>query len=75
MATPGVPTQEEMDAVYDRYAKPLERDHLGEYIAVSPRGQVIVGPDLLDVAQQARDRFGAGNYLFRLGTRTVGRWR
>jgi hypothetical protein len=64
-----------MDAVYDRYAKPLEAEHLGDYVAVSPRGEVLVGPDLLDVAQRARAAFGAGNFLFWLGTRTVGRWR
>jgi hypothetical protein len=42
---------------------------------VSPRGEVVVGADFLDVAQRARTAFGAGNFLFRLGTRSVGRWR
>jgi hypothetical protein len=75
MAAPEVPSQAEMDAVYDRYAKPLEADHLGQYVAVSPRGEVVVGADFLDVAQRARTAFGAGNFLFRLGTRSVGSWR
>ncbi|HZS01153.1 MAG TPA: hypothetical protein VFE37_20715 [Chloroflexota bacterium] len=75
MTNPKVPTRAEMDAVYDRYARPLEADHWGEYVAVSPGGEVLVGPELLDVAQRAREAFGAGNYLFRVGPRTVGRWR
>jgi hypothetical protein len=75
MTTPKVPTQAEMDAIYDRYAKPLEAEHVGEYNAVSPRGEVLVGAELLDVAQRAREAIGASNFLFKLGTRAVGRWR
>lgn len=75
MAVPEMPNQAEMDTVYDHYAKPLEAEHLGQYVAVSPHGEVIVGDDLLDVAQRARAAFGVGNFLFRLGTRSVGRWR
>lgn len=75
MTTPRLPSQEETAAIYDRYAKPLEAEHPGQYVAVSPRGEVLVGPTLLEVAQRGHAAFGPGNYLFRIGTRTVGRWR
>src|SRR5437588_193848 len=31
------------DRLYDQYAKPLEDEHRGKYIAVSPSGQVVMG--------------------------------
>jgi hypothetical protein len=67
--------KQEADRLYERYAKPLEAAHRGQYIAVSPRGQVIVGATAYAVAQQATERFGRGNFLFKLGPRAVGKWR
>jgi hypothetical protein len=67
--------KQEADRLYERYAKPLEAEHRGQYIALSPIGQVIVGATAYDVAQQATERFGRGNFLFKLGPRAVGRWR
>lgn len=63
------------DKLYERYAKPLEAEHWGKYVAISPQGHTILGPTLLDVAQRARALFGPGSFLFRIGTKTVGRWR
>ena len=54
------------DRLYDRYVKPLEADHYGDYIAVSPKGQVILGADMLEVAKRATDAFGRGNFVFKL---------
>jgi hypothetical protein len=63
------------DALYERYGRPLEAEHQGEYLAVSPRGDTLVGPTLLDVLERATDAFGPGNYLFKIGEKAVGRWR
>ena len=63
------------DEVYDQHGVPLEAQHRGEYLAVSPGGQTIVGPTMLDVAQQARTRFGPGSFVFKIGERAVGHWR
>lgn len=63
------------DELYDQYAKPLEDDHRGEYIAVSPTGQVLLGADLYELTRQATDTFGRGNFIFKLGPRAVGNWR
>jgi hypothetical protein len=63
------------DELYERYAKPLESEHAGKYVAISPDGQVLLGDTLLDVARQATERFGRGNFVFKIGPRAVGKWR
>ena len=65
----------EANRLYERYAKPLEAEHTGKYIAISPAGQVILGDTMLEVAQKATETFGRGNFVFKLGPRAVGRWR
>ena len=67
--------QQRYDALYEKYGKPLEAQHRGEFLAVSSTGQTLLGPTLLDVAQQATARFGPGHFLFKIGERAVGRWR
>lgn len=63
------------DELYDRYAKPLEGEYRGKYIAVSPMGQVLLGEDLYELTREATDSFGRGNFIFKLGPRAVGDWR
>jgi hypothetical protein len=63
------------DALYEQYGQPLERDHRGEYAAISVRGEVALGQTMLEAAQLAVERFGPGSYLFKIGERTVGHWR
>jgi hypothetical protein len=75
MANQKLPSLEEANAVYEQYGKPLEAEHDGKFLAVSPDGRTLVGLTLLDVAQRARAEFGAGNFLFRIGTRSVGKIR
>ncbi|SRR6266545_4144573 len=53
------------DRLYERYGKPLERKHHGEYIAISRDGQVILDADDLTVVDQAIQTFGSGNFVFR----------
>ena len=63
------------ELLYERYAKPLEDEHAGRYVAVSSSGRTIVGDTMLEVARRAAAEFGHGNFLFKLGPRSVGRWR
>ena len=65
----------EADRLYERYAKPLEADHRGKYVAVSPAGELILGDTMLEVSRKAVEAFGRGNFVFKLGPRAVGRWR
>ena len=55
----------EADSLYDRYGKPLEQDHRGEYIAIAQDGRIIVDEDDVKVIDQAVDKFGSGNFIFR----------
>ena len=62
------------DALYETYGKPLEADHWGEYLAVSPSGQTLLGASMHDVALQAAAALGPGVFLYKVGERAVGRW-
>ena len=63
------------ERLYERYAKPHETAHAGKFIAISPKGQTIIGDTMLEVAKQAAAEFGRGNFIFKLGPRSVGKWR
>jgi hypothetical protein len=63
------------EALYERYGKPLEADHWGEYVAISESGQVLLGPVLVDLLRQASEQFGPGNFIYKVGDKVVGRWR
>ena len=61
--------------LYQRYGKPLEAHHKGEYLAVSPKGDTLLGATLREVAQEATDKFGPGNFVYKVGEAAVGKWR
>ncbi len=63
------------DELYEQYGRPLEHDHAGEYLAVSARGETLLGRTFSEVARKATEKFGPGNFVFRVGERAVGRWR
>jgi hypothetical protein len=65
----------ESDRLYLRYVKPLEREHLGEYAAVSVGGQVLLAPTLLDLIEKAERMLPPGNFLFKVGDIAVDTWR
>ena len=68
---------DEADETYERYAKPLEAEHDGEFVAVTPDGRTFLGPSVSHVMQQVLDAVGpgSGSHVFKLGQRVVGRWR
>jgi hypothetical protein len=67
--------ERQYDELYDRYGRPLEAEHCGEYVAVSPDGRTMLGTTLRDVVRQARATFGPGNFVYKIGDKAVGRWR
>lgn len=81
MAMPKKPRQHQgerittADSLYEQFGKPLEADHLGEFVAISPDGRTLVGENLTELVRDAADAFGPENYIFRIGPRTVGSWR
>lgn len=61
-------TVKEADEIYGRHGKHLEKDHFGEYAAISLDGRVIVGKNDMEVVDRAIEEFGGGNFvLYRVG--------
>ena len=48
---------------------------MGEYVAMVPDGRTLVGTDLMAVSDEALDRFGRGSFVFKIGERSLGKWR
>ena len=74
-ATDRPETEHRYDELYERFGRPLEETHRGEFLAVSPEGETILGASLLEVAQKATDSLGPGHFIFKVGERSVGKWR
>jgi hypothetical protein len=62
------------DDLYARYVKPLEREHAGEYVAVSSDGRTVFAATLVDVMKRAELNLGSGNFVFKVGDIAVGKW-
>src|SRR5262249_55405264 len=73
--TPPDDLERRYDEFYERYGRPLEDAHSGEFLAVSPRGETVLSLTRLDVAQRAKAKFGPGCFLYKIGERSVGRIR
>jgi hypothetical protein len=72
---PALPTKDDADRLYERYGRPLEEEHRGKYVAISPAGETLVGHSRLETAKLAREQFGPGSFLFKIAQRAVGHWR
>ena len=68
-------TIEEADALYEKYGKALENEHQGRYLAISSKGETLIGATDLEVLQGAAAAFGPGNFIFKIGEPAVGKWR
>ena len=62
------------ERLYKRYGKQLEKKHWGKYIAISPTGKTIIAPTLYEVSEKALEKFGRGNFVFKIGEIAVGDW-
>jgi len=62
-------------ALYEQYGKPLERDHTGEYVVISNSGNTIVGKSLTEVVTHSIEKFGKGQFMFKIGSRAAGSFR
>lgn len=64
------------DKLYKKYGKPLEKSHIGDFLAVSFKGKTILGHDLLEVVKEASNVFGPANSIvFKIGQISVWKWR
>ena len=67
--------RKEDNRLYERYGKPLEKEHWGELVAIGPDGTVLFDEDSDELFTDAIDRFGSGNFAFtRIGERALGQW-
>ena len=62
-------------ALYEQYGKPLEAEHNGEYVVISASGKTIVGKSLTEVVVNSIERFGKGQFVFKIGSRAIGSFR
>lgn len=67
-------TTEQAVELYERYARPLEGEHWGEYVAITPRGEKIIEADLSKLQREAPEQVGPEHCLFKIGPRAVHRW-
>ncbi len=63
-------------ALYDKFAKHLEAEHKGEYVAIGLDGTLVVDANHACVLGQAAEKFGSGNFaLLKVGYDYVLKWR
>lgn len=62
------------DQFYQKYGKPLEKEHWGDFLAVSPDGEILLGKDVNKVAKEAHVSFGPGVFLYKIGEKAIGKW-
>ena len=65
----------EAHALYERYVKPLDAEHRGEYAAVLPDGRLVLGPTFVDAAHRALGDLGPGSHVYKVGELAVGGWK
>jgi hypothetical protein len=64
------------DILYDSFARHLEVDHYGKFVAIARDGRLIIGEDDVEVLRKAMREFGSGNFAFRrIGSKVLGKWR
>jgi len=56
-----------MQKIYDRYVKPVEQEHLGEFVLVTPDGEMIFATDSSELVRKTEHVTGEGNCIFRVG--------
>lgn len=62
------------EKLYERYGKPLEKKHWGQFVAISPSGKKIIATTLYEASEKALQKFGRGNFVFKIGEIAVGEW-
>ena len=56
-----------LDRVYEQYVKPVEQEHLGEYVLVTPAGEMIFAPSQSELVRRTEHIRGTDNCLFKVG--------
>lgn len=65
----------EAQRLYATYVKPLEQEHLGEYVVVSSDGHLVLSASDLDAVDKGIATMGRGHFLFKVGDIAAGKVR
>ena len=57
--------------LYERYAKPLEAGHWGEFVAIAPDGRTMLGDNPYQIDIEAWNAFGDEAVMFQVGEREI----
>ena len=57
----------EMDRVYEKYGKPLEKEHKGKFACITPDGEYVIGEDSIDAFKKAEKEGLEDCVLFQIG--------
>ena len=71
MAIPDLNVFERVNALYERYGKPLEAEHWGKFIAIASDGRTLLGTDMHATHREGRKAFGEGVFLFHVGEKYI----
>ena len=63
------------DALYEKYGRPLEAEHWGEFVAIMADGRWVLGQTVAEVLDTAVAAFGPGTFVFKVGEKAVGKIR
>lgn len=72
MTNERTPSTHDPDRVFERCVKPLELFHKDEYVLVTPTGQTVLAPTLLDAVREAAKMPDRRNLVFKVGQKAVG---
>ena len=66
---------EEQRRLYEQYGKALERDHTGEFVAISLDGDILLDRKMGKLLRRATDTFGRDNFaMARVGYEAMTEW-
>ena len=65
----------EQRRLYEQYGKELERDHTGEFVAISLEGEIILDRKMGKLLKRAIEAFGHDNFaMARVGHEAMTEW-
>jgi len=56
-----------LDRMYEQYVKPVEQDHLGEYVVVTPAGEMYFAQTQSELVKKTMHLREGGNCLYKVG--------
>ena len=66
---------DEQRRLYDLYGRQLEKEHTGEFVAISLDGDIILGRREGEILKRALDTFGRDNFaMARVGHEAMAEW-